>query len=119
MPLRLAGIALAQQQQRDFIGRPEIVRLQRHDAAYQRLRGRGAPLALANFVQHRQRSGPPRSKLQHIKREPLGDFDRSRAVRLRRLLLERHQVPVRFRRAERPDVQVAAARRGKAAAAAA
>ena len=109
--------ALAQQQQREFVGGGEVVGVERDDTADQRL-GRGVfPLVLADLVQHGQRTGTIRGEFQHIQAQAFRGLDGALAVRGDGAFHQRHQVARGFRRRHRGRVHGAAAGGAKPAAA--
>jgi hypothetical protein len=74
-------------------------------------------LGLPDLVQDRKGAGATGGQLQHIERQTFGFLGSAAALRLHGAILERRQVTARLACAEACEVQLAAARAGKAAAA--
>ena len=90
--LGLGQAALAEQDQRQFVGGDKVVGVERDDAADQRLGRARLALGLADFVQHGERARPVGRQFQHVEAEPFGGLVGALAVRLKRALHQRHQV---------------------------
>ncbi len=93
MMLGFGQAALAKQDQRQLVRGNQVVRVQRDDAADQRLRGAGVTLRLADVVKDRQCARAIGRQFQHVQAQTFGGLIGTLAVRLDGALHERHKVP--------------------------
>ena len=82
--LGFGEIALAQQQQRQLVGGPEIIRIETDDAPDQRFGRSLAVLVFPDLVEHGQRAGPVRREFQHLQAKLFRGVDRALAMGLHR-----------------------------------
>ena len=69
VPLGVRQIALLHQQQRQFVGCPDRVRVDRYDAPHQGFGGGTLALGLADLVQHPEHVDPARRVFEHLQGE--------------------------------------------------
>jgi hypothetical protein len=108
MMLGFGQAALVEQDQREFVGSDQVVRVQCNDAADQRLGGARVTLRLADIVQDGKCTRPIGRQFQYVQAEALGGFDGALAMRLDRTLDQRHQMTDGLGRRQRVHRQAAA-----------
>ena len=123
-PHRVAGVdfglgevALAEQNQRQFLRCPDIVGIDRHHAPDQRLGRGGGARRLPDLVEHRQRPALPRRQFQHVQADPGSFLQLALGMRGNGAVHQRQKVPCRFARGQGRQIGAAATHRAQAAAA--
>lgn len=109
MDLRIGQIAFAEQQQGQLLRRPDVVGHHHDEAPDQRLGGRERPQGAAKLIEHGERAALTGRTFEHLETEPFRLGERAPGLRGNGTVDQRQQVPVCLRRAQRREIERAAA----------